>query len=96
MKKKALGGGELSVEEKQLIERLRQRPKMMARVHSILEIARNEGELKTADEVEELLVEELRKLGNTAMGDWAAEAQERISGELHNQEPGLRSRKKKR
>jgi hypothetical protein len=96
MKKKVLGIGELSPEEKQLIERLRQRPKMMARVESILEIARNEGELKSADEVEELLVEELRKLGNTAMGDWAAEAQEWISGELHNQEPGLRSRKKKR
>ena len=96
MKQKEEGGGELSLQEKQLIERLRQRPKMMARVENILEIARNEGELKTADEVEELLVEALRKLGNTAMGDWAVEAQERISGELHRQEPGLRSRKKKR
>jgi hypothetical protein len=96
MKKKTLGNEELNPEESQLIEQLRRRPEMMDRVKRILEIARNDGELKTADEVEELLVEEMRKLGNTTMRDWANGAQERISQEMRGNEPGLRSRKKKR
>jgi hypothetical protein len=70
---------------------------MLDRVQSILEIAENrEGPLKTADEVEELLVQEMRKLGNTAMRDWAGAAQEQVVEALRAQEPTLRSRKKKR
>jgi hypothetical protein len=96
MKTKTSQNDEISQEERQLIAALRRRPEMMARMQSIVEIARNEGALKTADEVEELLIEEMRKLGHTAMRDWAAGAQERITQELRGQEPGLRSRKKKR
>ena len=40
--------------------------------------------------------EEMRKLGNTTMRDWAGAAQERVAEALHEQEPTLRSRKKKR
>jgi len=96
MKKKTSQDPELNPEERQLMEGLRRRPEMMARVQSILEIARNEGALKTADEVEDVLVEEMRKLGNTTMRDWARAAQERVTEELRGQEPTLRSRKKKR
>jgi transcription initiation factor TFIID subunit TAF12 len=96
MKKKTSQNDQISQEERLLIERLRGRPEMMARVQSILEIARNEGELKTAGEVEDLLIQEMRKLGNTTMRDWAGAAQERVSEDLRVQEPGLRSRKKKR
>ena len=81
MKKKTSPSDEFSQEERLLMEGLRRCPEMMARVQSIVEIARNEGALKTADEVEELLVEEMRKLGNTAMRDWASAAQERVSEE---------------
>jgi hypothetical protein len=95
MKKKTSLGNELSQQERRLMEALRQRPEMMARVQSILDLARNEGALKTADQVEELLVEEMRKLGNETMRDWASGAQERTTQELRGQEPGLRSRKKK-
>jgi hypothetical protein len=56
----------LNAGEEQLIERLRQHPELMERFQSILEISANmEGPIKSADEVEALLIEEMRRLGNT-------------------------------
>jgi hypothetical protein len=96
MKKETSGQAEFSQEERELIEQLRQRPEMMIRVQSILDLAREAGGSKTADEVEELLVEEMRKLGNSTMREWAGGAQERLTQELRAQDATLRSRKKKR
>jgi hypothetical protein len=96
MKKETSPESDLSQEERQLIERLRRRPEMMAQVRSILDIASHAGGSMRADQVEELLVEEMRKLGNRTMREWTGEAQERTTQELRGQEPTLRSRKKKR
>jgi hypothetical protein len=97
MKDKKGRENSLSQDELKMMERLRRHPEMLDRVHRILEIAENkEGPLKTADEVEELLVQEMRKLGNTTMRDWAGAAQEQVAEILRRQEPTLRSRKKKR
>jgi len=52
--------------------------------------------LKTADEIEGLLIEEMRQLGNTTLGAWAIQAEERVSRELKSQDSTVRSRKKKR
>jgi hypothetical protein len=91
MKKKA-EVVECTQSETELIEH----PEMMVRVQSILEIARNtEGPLKTADEVEELVVEEMRRLGNVTLSQWASQAEERVSSELKSQNPTVRSRKKR-
>lgn len=80
-----------------MLEQLRRRPEMMQRVQEILDLAENsEGPLKTADEIEALLIEELRKLGNVTMNQWASGAEERVTQELKSQDPSLRSRKKKR
>jgi hypothetical protein len=88
---------EFTPEETKLMAQLRAHPEMMARVQTIMQIARNEdGPLKTADEVEELLVQEMRQLGNTTMGQWAIQAEERVSRELKSQDPTVLSRKKKR
>ena len=96
MKNKKAGAQQLSPSELQLIEQLREHPEMMERVQSIFAITRNaEGPLKTADEVEELLIQEMRQLGNTSMRQWAMQAEERVSQELKRQHPGVRSRKKK-
>lgn len=85
-----------SREEILLIEHLRQQPLIRERVESILAIARNaEGPLKTADEVEELLIEEMRQLGNTTLCEWAIQAEERVNRELQHQDSTVRSRKKK-
>jgi len=97
MKKKKSAGQNLSEREVRLIQQLRERPAMMERVQSILEIADNaEGPLKTADEVEGLLIEEMRRLGNSTMKHWATQAEERIGSELQEQDPTVLSRKKKR
>jgi non-homologous end joining protein Ku len=97
MKKQKVGPNEFNSSEVQLIEQLRQHPEMMARVQSIIEIARNEtGPLKSADEVEELLIQEMRQLGNTSMREWAKQAEERVSQELKSLDASVRSRKKKR
>ena len=63
----------LNAQEFDLIEKLRRQPKIMERVQKILEISQSSaGPLKTADEVEELLIQEMRRLGNATMNEWAA------------------------
>jgi hypothetical protein len=69
---------------------------MMARVQSILDIAREAHGAMTADVVEALLVEEMRKLGNSTMREWAGGVQERLTQDLRQKSAALRSRKKKR
>lgn len=96
MKKERSPKSELSPQERQLIERLRQRPEMMTRVQSILDLAREAHGAMTADQVEALLVEEMRKLGHSTMREWAGGVQERLSADLQQKEATLRSRKKKR
>jgi hypothetical protein len=96
MKKQTSPKSQLGQQEEQLIAALRQRPEMMARVQSILEIAREASGSKTADEVEELLVEEMRKLGNSTLREWAGGAQERLTEDLRQKDATLRRRKKKR
>lgn len=87
----------LSQAEINLLNRLRQQPKVMERVQRILEIANStEGPLKTADEIEELLLEEMRRLGNETMTDWATQAEKRVGEELKQQDPTVLKRKKKR
>lgn len=88
---------QLTREEWQIIEQLRQHPEMMARFESILAITRNaDGPLQTADEVEELLIQEMRRVGNAAMTQWAVAAEARVGTELKEKDPTVRHRKKKR
>ena len=97
MEDKERGFQKLSPSELNLIRRLRKQPKVMARVERILEIANSsEGPLKTADEIEELLLDELRRLGNDTLTEWAAEAEKRVGQELQKQDPTVLKRKKKR
>ena len=97
MTKKKSQSAELSVREEQLIEQLREHPELMERFQTILEITANaEGPLKKADEVEGLLIEEMRRLGNTTMGSWAARAEQRLSEQLEQTDATAVVRKKKR
>lgn len=80
----------LSQEEIDLIFQLRQQPKIMERVQRILAIANSaEGPLKTVDEVEELLIEEIRRLGNATMNEWATQAEELVGQEFKSQDPDV-------
>ena len=95
--KQRLSSPQLTPQETRLIQQLRQQPEMSARVQSILDLAHAaEGPLKTADEIEELLIQELRQLGSTTMNQWATQAEERVSAELQAQDATVRGLKKKR
>jgi hypothetical protein len=97
MKKKKSPSGQLSAQEAELIEQLRKHPDLMERFQTILEISSNaEGAIKSADEVESLLIAEMRRLGNTTMGSWAARAEERLGKQFKEEHPSARARKKKR
>ena len=96
-KNETAGGHELNPVEKQFIRRRRPHPKLWVRFQSLLERALNaEGPWKTADEAEELLLQELRPLGRTSMNVGATQAEERVGDELKGPEATVGSRKKKR
>ena len=87
----------LTAQELQLIERLRAHPQLLERFQSILAItASGEGPVKKADEVEGLLIEEVRRLGQTSLESWASRAESTLAGQLKEKEPSARVRKKKR
>ena len=91
------GSPKFTAQETRLIERLRQHPEMLDRVRSILDLAHaTDGPLQSADEVEELLIQELRQLGHSTMNQWATQAEVRVGEELQRQDVTVRSRKKKR
>ena len=88
---------EFSAQETQIIQQLRQQPEMLTRLQSILDLASTaEGPLKTADEIEALLIQELRQLGRTTLNQWATQAEARVSAELQAQDATVRGLKKKR
>jgi nucleotidyltransferase/DNA polymerase involved in DNA repair len=85
----------LSPQELRLIEQLREHPELMARFESILDITQSGGVVKTADEIEGLLIEELRRLGNTTMGSWAAKVERNLGEQLKQKDRSSKVRKKK-
>lgn len=97
MKKQAEGQKRLSASEVRLIKQLRKHPEMLERIQSILDITGNtDGSNKKADEVEDLLVREMRLLGLCSLREWAVQTEEQTSQEAKEQDPTVRSRKKKR
>ena len=97
MKNKDPHQSKLSAEELQLIERLREHPELMERFQTILEItASADGPLKQADEIEELLIQEMRRLGSTTMERWASRAERTLGEQLRQKDSSAIVRKKKR
>ena len=97
MKDKHPHQSELSATELQLIQQLREHPELMERVHQILEIAANaEGPVKRADEIEALLIEELRRMGNVTLQSWASRAERTLAEQLRRKDSSAVVRKKKR
>ena len=88
---------QLSTEEQLLIQQLRARPEVMERFKHILEIAVDtDGPIKTADEVEALLIEEMRRLGNATMQGWGEQVERKLGEQLKHTNASARVRKKKR
>jgi hypothetical protein len=84
---------------KKFVEELQGRPELFAQFESILGLASaGEGDApwRTADEVEALLVEEVRKLGNQTMQHWAQGAHVRAVADCRKEQPQARVKKKSR
>ena len=97
MKNKKSDHPTLNAAELQLIEQLRKHPELFERVRSILQItASAEGTIKKADEIEALLIEEMRRLGHATMETWASKAEQTLAAELKQKDASASIRKKKR
>jgi hypothetical protein len=81
--------------EDDLVKRLQQHPELRERVEELLRIVENaDGETSTADETEEQIAEQLRKLGQEAMQTWADRKLTRI--ESHYEESRKYKRREKK
>ena len=77
---------------------LSSRPALAERILSILKIADEpleSGKIRSADEVELLLVEELRKLGNESLSAWAGGVDGSVSSTFKAENPQAQLREKK-
>jgi len=93
-KKKPL---KFSEQEERLIEQLRGQPELMERFKAILEISKSkDGRVKSADEVEGLLIQEVRLLGKTTLESWATGAEKSLGEQLKGKDASAGVRKKKR
>jgi len=81
--------------DEQLLAALHQHPELKERVLAIMRLAAGqEGSARTADEIETLLIEEMRQLGQQAMRQWAQEQAGRVASEVRQQHPqSYRSKK---
>jgi hypothetical protein len=97
MKKKSSPPPTLNAAELQLLEQLRNHPELFERFRSILEIAASaEGSIRKADDIEALLIEEMRRLGHATMETWAGKVEQTLADELKQKAPSASVRKKKR
>lgn len=62
----------LSLQDQEILNRLNRHPKLKSRMTALLSIAEDAGGgLVKADEAERRVMEEVRKIGNEALTDWA-------------------------
>ena len=83
-------------ELKTLEERLAAHPGLKAKVESLLSVVEQAAhEVHRADEVEQQVIEEIRRLGQTALQDWAEQANQTAREQFMQTQPQAhRSRKK--
>lgn len=82
--------------KKTVYERLEEHPELLSRIEAILDIAEGKDENRdTADEVEERAIEELRKLGQELMKDWATNKSTSSNAKHKSSNPKSKTLKKK-
>lgn len=84
----------LSAQERRLIEKMRQQPEMTERIEAIFDTAYSSG--KTADEIEEMLIDGIRQLGQTTMQSWAIRTEHKFADEFKQKDRSATVAKKKR
>ena len=80
-----------------LIKRLNQQPQLRERMEAILNIVENKkGDYTKANDAEQYLIDEMRKMGSEALTCWANKAVETGTDKLHQEVPGLQGKGKKK
>ena len=82
---------------KRVIKNLDKHPELLERFDSILNLAceKADGPVSKADEVELLLIEELRRLGNETLTSWAQSAEEKVSSQVKAEGDKVQQKEKK-
>lgn len=96
MEEKKKGSARVSKPEIDLLEKLRSHPRILARLQRILGIVGDEDSAKSADQIEGLVIEEMRQLGSATIEEWAIQAEKKAGQELQSKDPTVLKRKKKR
>lgn len=71
---------------------------MAERIHAILRITEEpliDGKIRSADEVEWMLIEELRKLGNESLSGWSGGVDRKLGEAVKAEDPKAAMREKK-
>jgi hypothetical protein len=80
----------------QFLEKLNSTPALRKRFEEILNIAQNtSGELITADEAEGKAIEEIQKLGQEILQEWAVKQHEKAVHMIKQENPKSRKHEKK-
>ena len=81
--------------KKNLLERLQQHPKLLARVEQMLDLVEGEGqEVVKAAEAERLVGEQLRQLGQESLQAWAEKQHDRQASHWERRQGVNRKEKK--
>lgn len=81
--------------KKSVEERLREHPKLKVRIEQMLDVIENTtGDVVKADEAEQRFIEELRKMGQESLQDWAENQQEQVDRYWGEREGVSRKEKK--
>ena len=87
----------ISHDDKILLDRINKHPALKERVEALLEVIENtEGHYTKADDAERYVIEEIRKMGNVTLHNWARQAVEQTTAQLRAQEIGLEGNGKKK
>jgi len=86
----------LAQEDRELLNQLNRQPNLKKRIRAILSIAEDDGEgIVKADKAEERIIEEVRRLGNETLTEWAVSRIEKSEADVPTDDNISRSGKKK-
>jgi len=85
----------ISTKDHELVNLLNAHPSLKERVEQLLQVVEDtEGNLEKADVAEQRVIEEVRKIGHTALTEWATNKNNQYEQELRDQQ-GIRLAGKK-
>jgi len=85
------------IQDQILIARINRHPELKNRFESLLDIVENTGgDCIKADDAEQHVIDELRKMGNAALHGWAGVAAVSSAAQLRGEEEGLEGNGKKK